>query len=533
MRSAKRGALIALSLSVAAVGLAACGGDDGGSGDGPGGGGDFVDGGAFTMALANDPGALDPHSGVASGLLQASRFAYDSLVGIDAEGQVVSQLASSWDVEGTTATMEIQDGITCSDGSDFTAETAAANLSYVGDPKNKSPFLGVFMPVGAKASAEGSTVTLELAGPTPFLFEGLANLPMVCQSGLDDRDSLKDATAGTGPFVLEEVVPGDSYTYTVREGYTWGPDGASTDEAGTPATVTLRIIANETTAANEVLSGTLNAAQVIGADAERLEGADLFHTETPAINGEQWHNHAEGHVTSDPAVRTALTQAVDLEELQNVITSGTGEAPTQLAVVPPTGCQGGSTDALPDHDPDAAAAALDEAGWVAGDGGVREKDGEPLAVTFLYDATLGAGGRAAAELATEAWTELGVEVEAQELPQAQMQEIMFGTGEWDVVWEPININTPDQLVPFLSGPGIADGGTNFAAIDNADYQAAVDTAMTKQGAEGCDDWMAAEEALFTTADVVPFANNLFKIFGNKAEFTVTGSVDPTSIRMLG
>lgn len=532
MRSAKRCALIALSLSVAAVGLAACGGDDG-SGDGPGGGGDFVDGGAFTMAMANDPGALDPHSGVASGLLQASRFAYDSLVGINADGEVVSQLASSWDVEGTTATMEIQDGITCSDGSEFTAETAAANLTYVGDPKNKSPFLGVFVPVGAEASAEGSTLTLELAGPTPFLYEGLANLPMVCQSGLDDRDSLKDATAGTGPFVLEEVVPGDSYTYAVREGYTWGPDGASTDEAGTPATVTLRIIANETTAANELLAGTLNAAQIIGADSERLEGADLFHTETPALNGEQWHNHAEGHVTSDPAVRTALTQAVDLEELQNVITSGTGETPSQLAVVPPSGCPGGSTAALPGHDADAAAAALDEAGWVAGDDGVREKDGEPLAVTFLYDATLGAGGRAAAELAAEAWTDLGVDVEAQELPQAQMQEIMFGTGEWDVVWEPININTPDQLVPFLSGPGVADGGTNFAAIDNADYQAAVETAMTKQGAESCEDWMAAEEALFATADVVPFANQLFKTFGNKAEFTVTGSVDPTSIRMLG
>ena len=35
-------------------------------------------------------------------------------------------------------------GITCSDGSAFTAQTAADNVNYVANPKNSSPFAGVF-----------------------------------------------------------------------------------------------------------------------------------------------------------------------------------------------------------------------------------------------------------------------------------------------------------------------------------------------------------------------------------------------------
>jgi peptide/nickel transport system substrate-binding protein len=110
---------------------------------------------------------------------------------------------------------------------------------------------------------------------------------------------------------------------------------------------------------------------------------------------------------------------------------------------------------------------------------------------------------------------------------------MFGTGDWDVAWEPVNINTPDQIVPFLSGPGLKDGGNNFSGIENADYDAGVKTAMAKNGADGCQDWLAAEGKLFEASDLVLFANTLLPFFSKGAELDVVGSVVPTSIRMLG
>jgi peptide/nickel transport system substrate-binding protein len=447
---------------------------------------------------------------------------------------VVPSLASEWSVDGTTATFTMRDDVTCADGAPFTADTAAANIAYVADPANESPYLGAFLPAGVTASADGDVLTLELAGPAPFLLEGLSGLAMVCDSGLADRDTLAAGTAGTGPFVLDDVAPDDHYTYSVRDGYAWGPDGATTAEAGTPASVNVRIVSNETTAANLLLSGEVNAAQVIGPDTERLDAAGLYTTESAGVLGEQWYNHADGHVTADPAVRAALAQALDLTELQQVLTSGKGTGPTTLATVSPAACTGDSISAaLPEHDPEAAAAALDDAGWTLGDDGVRTKDGEALTVTFLHDTALGTGAASAAELATAAWTDLGVDVQAAGKNTTELSEILFGTGAWDVAWEPINVSSPDQLVGFLSGPAVADGGTNFAAIDNADYAAAVGEATAMQGAEGCDTWLAGETALVEAADVTPFANSVVKVYGNGAEFLSTGSIVPTSIRVLG
>jgi peptide/nickel transport system substrate-binding protein len=97
---------------------------------------------------------------------------------------------------------------------------------------------------------------------------------------------------------------------------------------------------------------------------------------------------------------------------------------------------------------------------------------------------------------------------------------------------PLTVSVPTQLVPFLSGPTPPDG-VNFASIDNADYATSVQAASEVPGAEGCDDWAAAEEALFAHVDLVPFANTAVPIFGNGATFELSqNSLDPSSIRML-
>ena len=184
----------ALSVCAAAALLAACGGGDDGNNPGnnsdsnsSGGGGaesEYVDGGTFTMAIAGDPGKLDPQSSASSQLFAVNQLAYDNLVSVDAEtGEIQSQLASEWKVEGTTVTLTLAEGVTCSDGSDFTATTAADNITYVGDPKNKSAYLGTFLPVGATAKADDAagTVTITLSQPAPFVLNGLASLPMVCE----------------------------------------------------------------------------------------------------------------------------------------------------------------------------------------------------------------------------------------------------------------------------------------------------------------------------------------------------------------
>ncbi|HYF74812.1 MAG TPA: ABC transporter substrate-binding protein [Nocardioides sp.] len=511
----------ALGLSVTAALLTACGGssDDPGSSGNGGGESEYADGGTFTMAIAGDPGKLDPHSSASSQLFAVNQLAYDNLVSVDGEtGEIESQLAKEWTVDGTTVTFTLNEGITCADGSDFTATTVADNIAYVGDPKNKSAYLGTFLPAGATAKADDATgtVTVTLAQPAPFVLNGFGSLPMVCDAGLKDRKSLADSTAGTGPYELTEAVPGDHYTYQVRDGYTWGPEGATTDEQGLPDTIVMKVIQNEGTAANLLISGEINAATIQGPDVKRLDAAKLFSTSTPAMAGEQWYNHDEGHETADAEVRMALTQAIDFTELASVATAGAGGPATTFAALAPVACPGDSiTPALPAQDVDAAKAVL---------------DGKKL--TFLYSSAAGTALGAAAELAVQQWEAAGATVTAKGVDETTLQGAIFGTGDWDIAWVPLNVNSPDQLVPFLSGPGLADGGTNFSGIDNQEYTDGVAEATAMDGTEGCDAWLAAESALVAAADIVPFANNAVKTFGNGAEFDYPGTFMPTSIRML-
>jgi peptide/nickel transport system substrate-binding protein len=493
-----------------------------------------VKGATFTLAMAADPGALDPQMSAASNTFQMTQFAYDNLVNADAKGKIESGLATAWQVNGPKIVLTIHKAVTCADGSPFTAADAAANINFIADPLSKSPFLGVFLPGGSRASADAAAGTVTLTTPkvAPFVLNGLANLPMVCAKGMSDRKTLARHTDGTGAYQLSEAASGDHYTYTVRSGYSWGPNGATTATEGLPSKIVVKIVPNETTAANLLLSGGLSAATILGADTQRLEAAQLFSADVNAISGEMWFNHANGRPTADEAVRQAMTSALDLTQMAKVLTSGRGRPGTTFAAFPPTACPGNSVAAaLPAHDLAKAKQLLDTAGWRVGTGGLRTKNGTTLSAIFVYNTAQGSAGSAAAELAAAAWKQLGIKVTMKPQDETAINATIFSTGNWDVSWEGLNVSSPDQIVPFMSGP-VPPNGTNFAHIDNAAYTALVTTASALDGSEGCGDWLKAESELVKAADVFPFANQVTKTFGSHTSFTIAGELVPTSIRML-
>ena len=229
--------------------------------------GDVVNGGTFTMSMSADPGNLDPQGSATSNIFQMTQFAYDNLLSENADGKIESGLATKWQVAGTKVTLTLHQGITCSDGAPFTAADAAANISYVADPKNKSPFLGVYLPGGAKASAGAAagtvTITLAAAGPVR------AQRPGQPADGVRQGHAgpqVPGAQAPTAPARTSSPRRSRATTTPTRSapGYTWGPDGATTATPGLPSTIVVKIVQNETTAANLLLSGGLNAATILG-----------------------------------------------------------------------------------------------------------------------------------------------------------------------------------------------------------------------------------------------------------------------------
>jgi peptide/nickel transport system substrate-binding protein len=498
--------------------------------------GKTVEGQTLTMALSADPGNLDPQFTSLSITKQVDAFLYDSLVNFDPNGKQVAGLAEKWEGTTTTAKYTLRKGVTCLDGSPLTATTVAANINFVGNPASKSTRIGVFVPAGAKAVADDAagTVTVTAAAPDSFLVRNIGGLHIVCDKGMKDRKLLKQGSEGTGMFKVAEAVPGDHYTLTRRKEYAWGPGDFKADQPGLPDKVVLKVVANETTAANLLISGQVNIAAISGPDKQRLEAQKLFNRSMGTPLGELWFNQKPGLPTADLAVRKALTQALDLAQLGKVITANTGKPSTSF-VVPGTGpCNDDTiTGNIPGHDLDAAKAALDAAGWKAGAGGIREKGGTKLSLVFYYLNSLGPTLQSGAELLQKAWGELGVDVSLKAVSTAEISTVILaGQGTWHAGLIPLTVNLPSQLVSFMSGTGPPNGG-NFASIKNPEYDAAIAKASKIAGSDGCADWAAGERALLKEVNVLPFVNSTVPVFAKGATFELSDGVAPQTIRMLG
>ena len=239
-RTRRRAVTIAVGALAAATAVGGVGAGAHATTAGSGGAGNFVEGGTFTYALGSDPGNLDPHMSVFVATNAVNTLAYDTLVNLGQDGTILPGLAESWEESPTSITYTLKDGITCADGTPLTATTVGDNFSFVADPANQSPLLGVQVPAGITVEADDAarTVTLTSPQPVPFFLQSTgAGLFIVCAKGLADRSILASGTDGTGPFVLTDAVPNDHYSFTVRDGYAWGPDGATTDVPGFPAAV--------------------------------------------------------------------------------------------------------------------------------------------------------------------------------------------------------------------------------------------------------------------------------------------------------
>lgn len=508
--------LAALSLAMPA--LAACGGSDPGGGEK-----DFATDGAFTATINSDPGDLNP---LVTNLVNAQivgMYSYDSLIFFDFEtGEAAPFLAKTWTESPTKVTYTLREGITCADGTPFTAQTAADNLNWIADPDNQSPRLESVVPADAKASAKGNVLTVTTTKPRPFMLYDIGGQQLVCDGGLEDPKSLSDGSHGTGPFVIDRVVAGDSITLTRRDGYTWGPKESAPDTPGMPKTVTIKIVPSPSTTANQLLSGELNAATVSGQDEDRLTGLES-QPSPPSISGMIIYNHLEGAPTADVDVRRALTQAIDLDTLTEILTGGKGNRATSLLSDGPLCTYDSVEGTLPSYDPEAAADALQAAG-------------SPT-ITLVYDNSTDTRS-AAAEYVAQQWEDAGAEVKLDGGDENFVISQTFATDDPSGWTATLGLNlqagTPAIFPQYLSGPA-APGSTNFASIDNADYDSAVEAASTLSGDAGCAKWAEAEKALMTEADLIPVSVTSYKMYFSGATALyppVGGGLLPSAIRVL-
>ena len=213
-------------------------------------------------------------------------------------------------------------------------------------------------------------------------------------------------------------------------------------------------------------------------EAKSLEGKDvrIFGTAT----FESLTFNMERPQFQDLKVRQALYHALDKQAIIDALYYG---VPSPTETYMPKESYYFNAD-LPkhDYDPGKAKALLDEAGWMPGANGVREKDGVRLA--FTNSTTSGNHLREQAQqFFQQSFKDIGVEMTISNLPPAVMWGDYWMLSQFDSVVVGLNTLTgpdPDTSDYFMSTSSAAKGGSgqNTWVYQNPEIDA-----LLKQGGE--------------------------------------------------
>ncbi|WP_283139224.1 ABC transporter substrate-binding protein [Rhizohabitans arisaemae] len=487
------GVAVTLALTATACGTGGSAGKTSGPGDA-----------GVVARLNSDWDSLDPAKTRTTNGYQLVTALYDRLVAVDGD-KVVPYLAESWKQTPDTVTLTLRTGVTCANGTALTPSNVAESLRRLGAKETAAPYANlVFGNAGYTVDADDAarTVTVKTNKPYSDLLIGLAQ-PMasiVCPEGLADPEKLAATPAGSGPYTLGATTRGASYTLKARQGYAWGPAGAS---GKYPAELTFRVVQNDGTAANLLAAGDLDLAWVAGPDLPRVQADKSLTPVTQAIYGSFFlaFNQAKGRPGADPGLRKALAGAVGAADFNQAAFFGAGDVAAS-PVSPEVPCYTKVREPVTTADPAGVTRALGEAGWNT-ENGKPAKDGKPLTLKVLGSTDYAAGF----EYVLEALRKTGATVDLRLVELNAFAETLFKGGDWDVTVYPFTPLAPSlgALGLFVTGDA-PPKGANFAGIANPAFEAAVAKAQASLGEERCAHWATAQRAVVETADVTPLVH---------------------------
>lgn len=196
-----------------------------------GGTGEADDGKMIIREATNVPGLITP--GVWDGqALSLNASIYDFLVEVDpADNELMPSLASEWSTEdGRVWTFKLREGVTFHDGSAFTSEDVKFTVERTQDPDLGHLQAQDFSIVERIETPDDHTVVFHLTEVRPsFVYLFTAYNMAILSSDYDYASLGETKPMGTGPFVLEQLVPKESALLVKNESY-WNEGLPKADE---------------------------------------------------------------------------------------------------------------------------------------------------------------------------------------------------------------------------------------------------------------------------------------------------------------
>lgn len=408
---------------------------------------------------------------------------FSGLVRADAAGNLMPDLAENWEVstDGRRWTFRLRDGLRWHDGPPVDAGDVLFTIGLVQAPDHQ----------GSEELADlWRGVTVEAPDPRTVRFlltEPLASFPAHLTLGLLPRHLLEGTTASAlplHPFNRQPVGSGP-YRLTKRD-----PEQVVLERQpayhGPPPRldrVDLRFFADRALAIESLLAGRVDGLGQLRADeVERVAASPRLTVYSIPERSKMaaLALNVRTPLFGERAVRRALARAIDREALIERALGGRAEP-----AFGPIPVQSWAYTRVPDagaYDPIEAAAVLDRAGWAPDSGGVRRREGQPLAFTALTADTperLAVAHDLAAQL-----ERIGFDVRVQVVPPDQLTEQYLERREFEaaLVGQWATSGDPDVYPQWHSSQAAPSGG-NYAGFVDPDIDRWLEVGRQKLRAE--------------------------------------------------
>ncbi|RTR03364.1 peptide ABC transporter substrate-binding protein [Halomonas nitroreducens] len=408
---------------------------------------------------------------------------YEGLVKKGPDGEILPGMATSWEVseDGLTYTFHLREDAAWSDGEPVTAEDFVFGWRHLLDPANASKYAYMLYPVvgaeavntgqqppealGVAARDDGRTFEVTLESPTPYFTQLLTHYTAYPAPkhafdahGKDYVDL--DHIVTNGAFTPEAWVS-QSHISVQRNPEYYDADAVALDG------VTYHTIEDRNAGVSRFRAGELDIMREYSSSMYELlreQLPDATHMSTYLGSYYYVFNHREGHPTTDPQVREALSLATRREVISEQIMGGTFQP--ALSFVPDGIDHYRVQEMALEGDMDArmarARALLEDAGY---------GPDTPLHLRLRYNTTDEHKKIAVAMAAM--WRPLGVEVEMINA-EATVHYQTIAEGDFDIAragWIADYNDAENFLTLLRSGVG-----NNYGAYADPEYDALLDRA---------------------------------------------------------
>ncbi|UOQ58981.1 TIGR04028 family ABC transporter substrate-binding protein [Leucobacter rhizosphaerae] len=447
----KRRVAVIAGLAAAAIALTGCASGAGDNGGGEAGGGTLTYLEPQTWITLYPPaGGFYPNGGVVNQI--TDRLLYQNPETLELEPWIAEELPEV-NADATEYTFTLREGVTYSDGTPLDAENVVKNIDLFakGDPDRALSVSEAINNYDRGEVVDERTVKFYFSAPSP----GFAQAVSTINSGLLSSDTLDrtgeefgpgNATEiiGSGPFVIADEKIGSELDLTTREDYDWAPPSRDHQGAAQIDGVNFIVAGEASVRVGTVVSGQADIARTIPApDEGQFVGDTLSLVAAPTNGVNNGLNLRFGHpLLEDIKVRQAIIAGIDRQTI--VDTLFTDSYPLATGVLAKSARGYVDTSEFYEFDQDRAKQLLDEAGWVEGSDGIREKDGQKLTLTF-NEALPQPRSKEVVTLIQEQLAEIGIGVEifagdqvAQDEAQKDIDTIqvyhsMVGRADFDVL----------------------------------------------------------------------------------------------------